>query len=175
MSENDKPKFTTAKYARMPFYVDAVRVTEENIDSVVKWCQGEKREDTEGLYIKVRVHRPLTDRQTRAYLGDWVLYAGTGYKVYTDKAFEKSFEKVTTLTKAQADQAGIRPPIEERTTTDKSKIKVGNLEAGTIIAKNFSPASMPPKKIADTQKPDKYTPVDEDPDVLALMEEIHKS
>lgn len=104
----------THKFARKPFYVDAVRVSEENIEEVAAWCQGEVLTDAEeGRYIKVRVHRPQTDRQTKAFIGDWVLYSGTGFKVYTPKAFDKSFEKVKTLTKAQADEAGIRPPIEK--------------------------------------------------------------
>lgn len=103
----------THKFARKPFYVDAVRVSEANIEEVSKWCGGEIQTDDEGTYIKVRVHRPLTDRQTKAYVGDWVLYAGTGFKVYTPKAFDKSFEKVKTLTKAQADEAGIFPPHEK--------------------------------------------------------------
>jgi hypothetical protein len=111
----------THKFARRPFYVDAVRVSETNIDEVAAWCQGDVQIDedenslTQGQkYVKVRVHRPLTDRQTRAYIGDWVLYAGTGYKVYTPKAFDKSFEKVKTLTKEQADAAGIKVPHEPK-------------------------------------------------------------
>ena len=106
----------TTKFARKPFYVDAVRVSEENIDEVAVWCEGDKRVEAEkGVYIKVKVHRPLTDRQTQAFIGDWVLYAGTGFKVYTPKAFDKSFEKVKTLTKAQADEAGIKVPHEKST------------------------------------------------------------
>jgi hypothetical protein len=104
----------THKFARKPFYVDAVRVSEDNITEVAKWCQGKVSEDEEGKHIEVKVHRPLTPRQTKAYIGDWVLFAGTGYKVYTPKAFDKSFEKVKTLTKAQADEAGIKPPIEPK-------------------------------------------------------------
>ena len=87
----------TKKFARKAFYVDAVQVTEENIEEVAKWCQGDIRKgyglsSTLGRYIKVRVHRPLNERQTRAFVGDWVLYAGTGYKVYSPRAFEKNFE-----------------------------------------------------------------------------------
>lgn len=104
----------THKFARKTFYVDGVRVTPENMEEVAKWCGGEILTDPQdGQYIKVRVHRPLTDRQTKAFVGDWVLYAGTGFKVYTAKAFDKSFEKVRTLTKAQADEAGIKVPHEK--------------------------------------------------------------
>lgn len=104
----------THKFARKPFYVDGVRVTEQNIEELAEWCGGDIREDRAGVkHIKVRVNRPLTPRQTQAYVGDWVLYGVSGYKVYTQKAFDKSFERVKTLTKAQADEAGIFPPIEK--------------------------------------------------------------
>ena len=98
----------TNKFARRPFYVDAVQVTAENIDAVAAWCQGDVRtfqteSNSEGVtrsqqYVKVRVYRPLNDRQTQAFIGDWILYAGTGFKVYTPKAFEKSFELVSNET-----------------------------------------------------------------------------
>lgn len=85
----------TTKYIRKPFNIDAVQVTATNIEEIAKWVDGETRTDDLGQYVKVRVHRPLNDRQTKAYIGDWVLYAGTGYKVYTPKAFANSFEQVS--------------------------------------------------------------------------------
>lgn len=85
----------TTKYIRKPFEIDAVQVTTDNIAEVAKWVDGEIRSDDLGQYVKVRVHRPLNDRQTKAYVGDHVLYAGTGYKVYTDKAFKNSFEQAS--------------------------------------------------------------------------------
>lgn len=111
----------TEKFARKPFYVDVVQVTEENMAEVAEWCMGdvcttEKPDGTVEHYIRVRVARPLTDRQTKAYPGDRVLYAGKGFKVYTPRAFTANFEKVRTLTKAQADEAGIHPPVEKKPT-----------------------------------------------------------
>lgn len=103
----------THKFARKPFYVDAVRVSEANIEEVAEWCDGKIQTNDEGKFISVKVHRPLTERQTQAFIGDWVLFAGTGFKVYVPKAFDKSFEKVKTLTKAQADEAGIKVPHEK--------------------------------------------------------------
>lgn len=123
-------KLKTHKFARKPFYVDAVRVSEENMEKAAEWCGGEIQVSEavpdmevrgvvqpgtgtpEARYVKVKVHRPLTDRQSMAFIGDWILFAGTGFKVYTPKAFDKSFEKVRTLTKAQADEAGITVPHE---------------------------------------------------------------
>lgn len=83
------------RYIRKPFEVDAVEVTAENMEEVASWCQGDVRTDDDGKnYIKVRVQRPLNESQTRAYVGDRVLYAGTGYKVYKPKAFKSSFDRV---------------------------------------------------------------------------------
>lgn len=112
----------TNKFARKTFYVDAVRVSEANIEEVAKWCKGTIEQDAAGhTYINVEVHRPLTERQGQAYISDWVLASGSGYKVYTPKAFTKSFEKVKTLTKEQADAAGITVPHEPRPKNEKPR------------------------------------------------------
>lgn len=82
------------QFYRKSFPVDAVQVTETNIDAVAEWCRGSIHHDESGTkYIKVRVDNPLTTRQTQGFVGDWVLYAGKGYKVYRDRAFGKSFTR----------------------------------------------------------------------------------
>ena len=87
------------RYVRRPFAVDAIQVTEENLESVAAWAGADIRTTTvngeERRYIKVRVKRPLTERQTKAFVGDWILYSdsATGYKVYTKNAFERTFQK----------------------------------------------------------------------------------
>lgn len=81
------------KYLRKPFVVQAVQVTEANMEDVAMWCQGEIITAEGEQYIKVKVERILNERQSRAFLTDWVLFAGGGYKVYTDKAFAKSFDE----------------------------------------------------------------------------------
>jgi hypothetical protein len=132
----------THKFARKTFYVDAVRVSEANIEEVAAWCSGTIKTDPTGhTYIDVEVDRPLNDRQTQGYIGDWVLssVSGKGFKVYTPKAFDKSFEKVKTLTKEQADAAGIVVPHEPRPANEQPKH--GNKEQGLP-----SPGSMPKKK-----------------------------
>lgn len=86
--------FETTQYVRKPFNIDAVQITSTNMEDVALWVDGSVLEDDAGKpYIKVDVKRPFNERQTRAYVGDWVLAAGTGYKVYNDKAFKKSFEQ----------------------------------------------------------------------------------
>lgn len=98
----------TTKYVRKPLYVDAVEVTVENLYELANWCQGEVKDygdktlakeqaENQALerYIHVRVHQPKNIRQTKAYVGDWILYTQRGYKVYNPKAFKNSFDKTT--------------------------------------------------------------------------------
>jgi hypothetical protein len=94
----------TDKYVRKPLYVDAVKVTEENFSEILGWCQGDigfidGREvngkvneiDPKAQYIRIRVHNPQSPRQTKAHVGDWILYTEKGYKIYTEKAFSENF------------------------------------------------------------------------------------
>jgi hypothetical protein len=100
----------TQKYVRKPLYVAAVQVTEENFAEIAKWCQGEVLNSDDSpvdksldvqpdkQYIHVRVHNPKNPRQTKAFVGDWILYTERGYKVYTEKAFKTNFDRVNTET-----------------------------------------------------------------------------
>lgn len=98
MSATITPIVGIKSYVRKPFFVDAVQVTEENLNDVAVWCGGKLISlQKEGVpprkFVKVKVKRPLNSRQTHAFVGDWVLSAGTGFKVYTDEAFHKNFEQ----------------------------------------------------------------------------------
>lgn len=100
------PTVVAEQYVRKPLYVQALQVTEENFEQVARWCMGEIRNIDESpvapgttanpskQYIHVRVHNPKNQRQTKAFLDDWLLYTERGYKVYTTKAFEANFDKV---------------------------------------------------------------------------------
>ncbi len=94
----------TEKYVRKPLYVDVVQVTADNLVEIAQWCQGEiKNYSNQTLtadqavnqllerYIHVRVHNPKNARQTKAFVGDYLLYTERGYKVYTERAFKNSF------------------------------------------------------------------------------------
>lgn len=97
----------TARYVRKPLYVEAVQVTGENFESVRKWCMGdlqnndgsevqaESEIDPRNQHIRLRVHNPQSQRQTKAFVGDWILYTERGYKIYTEKAFKENFDPVT--------------------------------------------------------------------------------
>lgn len=89
------------RYTRKPFNVDAAQVTEENFEQLAEWIPGaEIREQKVNgklkRYIKVKVKNAQNERQTKAFVGDWVLYSdsGSGWKVYTKNAFERSFQPV---------------------------------------------------------------------------------
>lgn len=88
------------QFNRKVFPVDGVRVTVENMEAVAAWCSGNIREVAQGednpskhsRYIFVKVTNPMSDRQTKAFVGDWVLFAGHGFKVYSNRSFRKTFE-----------------------------------------------------------------------------------
>jgi hypothetical protein len=90
------PDLAVKNFVRKPFNVEAVQVTAENMPFVADWCKGEVQEDGDGAgrFVKVAVRRPLYPRQTQAFVGDWVLQAGAGFRVYTDSAFLNNFNEV---------------------------------------------------------------------------------
>lgn len=133
----------TTKYMRKPFPVDGVQVTAENMSEIAAWCQGKienTSEDGSGAnYIKVPVHKPANPRQERAYIGDFVLFAGKGFKVYLEQAFYASFEAI-----AGAPTVMHGAPSEDPTTP----VITGELPA----RKGPSPKNMP-KKRSGGQRP----------------------
>lgn len=84
-------------FERKSFPVKAVQVTAENMEEVAEWCGGEIHtkdsadKSKSELFVKVPVHRPLNEKQTQAFVTDWVLQSPAGLKVYINRAFVKSF------------------------------------------------------------------------------------
>jgi hypothetical protein len=85
--------FKPLQFIRKPFHVEAVQITEENILEVGAWCEGkvQTHPKTGNRFVKVKVYRPISARQTMAFIGDWVIQSATGFKVYPDYAFQKYF------------------------------------------------------------------------------------
>lgn len=109
----------TKRYIKNPLYVDAVRITRDNFNDVSKWCRGHIQ--TEGpdhpqnpgaKYIKIQAHNPINTRQTKAYVGDWVLQTDRGFKVYSHKAFGESFQEVRTDHSVEAQVADFDEQID---------------------------------------------------------------
>lgn len=83
------------KFRRKPFTVEGVRVTKKNMEEVAKWCNGEVKKNPKGVkHIFVNVHRPMNEKQTMAFVGDWILFQNRGFKIYTQNAFSRNFELV---------------------------------------------------------------------------------
>jgi hypothetical protein len=83
-------------WVRKPFFVSAVQVTEENMETIAAWCNGKitaYKGEEDNRYIKVFVKNPMTPRQTKAFVGDWVLKSRDSFKVYKHESFLKVFDK----------------------------------------------------------------------------------
>lgn len=108
-SQKVTPMLNVEQFVRKPLYVEAVQVTQENLEEVAHWCGGEvfrvepTEEKPEGdVFIKVNVKFPMDEEQTKARYakgdkpGDWVLRSGNrNFKVYTDRAVGNVFSRVT--------------------------------------------------------------------------------
>lgn len=88
----------TVRYERIPFEVDAIRITDNNFHDVARWCGGNVitilEDGVEKKCIKVRVRRRINIRQTRGFVGDWILRSNGGFMVYLDAAFSDCFQPV---------------------------------------------------------------------------------
>jgi hypothetical protein len=86
------------RFMRQPFFVMGYEVTLENMDEIAKWCEGHVIRDTEKPFVRVPVIRPTHERQTRGYVGTWVLVSKQrgekSFKVYTREWLEKNFFEV---------------------------------------------------------------------------------
>lgn len=83
-------------WQRKPFYVEAVQVTEENMETVAEWCGGRLipiNKDESKHFIKVFVKNPMSARQTKAFVDDWILKSRNSFKVYKHESFLKVFNK----------------------------------------------------------------------------------
>jgi len=90
----------TKQYVKNPLYVNAVRITRKNFEDVASWCEGSIQTESKthpqnpgAKFIKIDAHNPINTRQTKAYVGDWVLKTDRGFKVYINKAFTESFRE----------------------------------------------------------------------------------
>jgi hypothetical protein len=121
------------KYNRKTFDVDAIQVTTENMREISEWCAGSVQEEQGRPFVKVPVNKPLDERQTKAFAGDWVLKAGSGFKVYTGKAFVKSFELVDGVIKDAVVQAAKPQPVAQETAVAGSPAAMAKEELRTVV------------------------------------------
>lgn len=79
-------------YARKPFTVEAVKVTENNLDEVAAWCNGQAVKDAKP-HVKLKDVHTREEKNTRAFPGSWILKSAQGYRIYGEKAFHACFTK----------------------------------------------------------------------------------
>lgn len=136
----------TTSYIRKPFAINAVRVTAQNLQEVADWCGGEiKTQPVRGKdapFIHVDVRRPISDRQTKAFVGDWVLESHTGFKCYTNRAFNTSFDQQLVYTDADAEAQLDDGPTEERV-FDKADQEADTLDELRIVEEQDTTTPLP--------------------------------
>lgn len=74
-----------------------VVVTEENIEEVAAWCNGEVGGEDKERFVKVTDKNAISTRQAKAFVDDYILKmsdTGTSFKAFTEKAFKKSYEPI---------------------------------------------------------------------------------
>lgn len=85
---------------RKPFVTQGFVVTEDNMEAIARWCKGNVvRENVPAPFVRVPVSRPTTEKQTRAYVGTYVVVSVFGnvksYKVYKKEWLDESFITLT--------------------------------------------------------------------------------
>lgn len=84
--------FEVQSYLRRPFIVQAVMVTEKNLDEVAVWCGGTVNRETKRHYVEVPVSKVTNELQRRGFINHYVVKAERGYRVYTYKTFHDNFK-----------------------------------------------------------------------------------
>lgn len=92
--------FETQQFVSQPYVVNAVQVTEDNLEELAAWCKGDVRTTgagktfrfTEGTkYIKLP-GRVSALRHSMAFAGDWLVVRDDGlFKLYTANNFPRHF------------------------------------------------------------------------------------
>lgn len=94
---------STERFMHKP--VDAIRVTNENMDQVAAWVQGEVKvyfgstngiqdENAGKLCIEMSVNHPTGRRKAKAFAGDWIVSVKGAFKVYNHRAFTTTFKEL---------------------------------------------------------------------------------
>lgn len=76
------------QFVRRPFVVDAVQITEENMEEVAKLI-GDVRTKDGSKHIAL--DRRLVPNVPRAYVGWWMTMLGDNYRCYSPKVFKAEF------------------------------------------------------------------------------------
>lgn len=85
-------------YTTKPSEVHAVRITEENMVEVAKWCHGSLQSENNPKdashvqkYIRLSSNRTPSKRLGMGYVGDWMVQKGNSFRVFTPSNFDREF------------------------------------------------------------------------------------
>jgi hypothetical protein len=107
-------------YQRRPLYVEAVQINNENIYDIAKWCEGDLRTQRQSgkKFIQLTVIGPKEPMQMRAAVGSWILKSDQGFKIFSDQAFKKGWEKIGNVGMALQDAfVGMENPYAKKEET----------------------------------------------------------
>ena len=89
----------TKNYKSKPIFVEAVQISEDNMNEIASWVNGEiitisdsSKDKTQISFVKAHVLRSKGYIRNKGYVGDWIVKSDLGVKFYTNAAFERSFE-----------------------------------------------------------------------------------
>lgn len=86
-----------SKFVTTPLEVEACRVTSENMNELAGWSGGRVQNNGGRAHIKLGVKRGQPEKFGQAFEGDWIVAMGKSFRVYTNSAFEKSFNELEEL------------------------------------------------------------------------------
>ena len=83
-----EPVITFFSFVRKPFLVEAVQITEANIDALAALLGEIKEKDGEKCIV---IDRRVVPNIKKAYVGWWVTRLDENLRCYSPKVFEKEF------------------------------------------------------------------------------------
>jgi hypothetical protein len=84
---------TTSTFVRKPLLVEGIQVNSENMEQVAVWCGGTiQYTQSKRNFIKLQTKATPQARQNMAFVGDWVLKSDMGFKIYSKRAFDRTFD-----------------------------------------------------------------------------------
>ena len=81
------------KYKRKPFEVEAVEITEENIDELAQFIGTVRTREEDGVKF-IQVDRRLIPNVVRVYQGFFMTKMGDNIRCYSPRTFKEQFEMV---------------------------------------------------------------------------------
>lgn len=82
------------KFVRKPFEVDAIQITEENINELAEFIGTIRKKNDEDGSVYIQVDRRLIPNIDRVFPGYWFTRMGNNARCYSEKIFSTTFVPV---------------------------------------------------------------------------------